>query len=73
VVILRQYTLLIKAQLARLELASNGIDSVILDEALGSTAPYLIMDSGIRLAVADEDEQRADEILKEMSARDSVE
>lgn len=71
-IILRKYSLLIPAQLAKLELASHGIESVILDEALGSMGLHLVMDSGIRLAVAEEDEQEADTILKAMKERDSA-
>jgi hypothetical protein len=69
VIVLRKYTLLMPAELARLELASHGIESVILDEALGSLAPYLFLCSGIRLAVAEEDEQAAERVLVAMEER----
>ena len=68
-VILRKYALLMPAQLAKLELASHGIESVIMDEALGSLAPCFAMGE-IRLAVADEDEKEADAILAAMRNRD---
>lgn len=70
-IVLRKYSLLIPAQLAKLELASHGIEAVILDEALGSMGLHLVMDSGIRLAVAEEDQHQADAILKTMKERDS--
>ena len=65
-VVLRKYTMLIQAELARLELASFGIDSRILDEITGLIAPHLTMHSGVRLVVAEEDEQEADDILAAM-------
>lgn len=71
-VILRKYTLLLPAQLAKLELASYGIEAVILDEALGSLAPCFTMGSGIRLAAADEDQKQAELILEAMEARNSA-
>lgn len=68
-VVLRKYALLLPAQLAKMELGSYGIESVILDEAVGSVAACFTMGSGVRLAVADEDEQRADAILVAMKER----
>ena len=70
-VILRKYTLLLPAQLAKLELASYGIEAVILDEAVGSLAPCFTMGS-IRLAVADEDEEEANSLLIAMKERNSA-
>ncbi|MBT8044226.1 MAG: DUF2007 domain-containing protein [Verrucomicrobiae bacterium] len=70
-VVIRKYSLLLPAQLAKLELGSQGIDSVILDESIGSLAPCFTMGSGIRLAVAEEDEDRADVLLKNMKSRNS--
>lgn len=64
-VVVRKYSLLLPAQLAKLELASHGIESVILDEALASLAPCFTM-GGIRLAVAEDDKQEAREILDAM-------
>jgi len=71
-VVLRKYTMLIQAELARLELASFGIDSRILDEITGSIAPHLTMHSGVRLVVAEEDEQEADDILAAMKKRNAT-
>lgn len=70
-VILRKYALLLPAQLAKLELESHGVESQILDEALGSLAPTLFMASGIRLAVAEGDEQEAEGILVAMEQRNA--
>lgn len=64
-VVVREYSLLLPAQLAKLELASHGIESVILDEALASLAPCFTM-GRIRLAVAEDDEQEAGELLDAM-------
>ena len=61
--IVRTYSLLIPAQLAQLELRSYGIEAEILDEGLAVNAPHFAMADGIRLAVADEDLERAKEIL----------
>ena len=71
-VVLRKYTMLMQAELARLELASFGIDSTILDQNLGSIAPHLTMHSGVRLVVAEEDEQEADTILAAMKKRNAT-
>ena len=70
-VILRKYTLLLPAQLAKMELGSYGIESTILDEGMGSNAPCFAMDSGIRLAVADEDESEAESVLVAMNERNA--
>lgn len=70
-VVLRKYTMLMQAELARLELASFGIDSTILDQILGSIAPHLTMHSGVRLVVAEEDEQEAETILVAMKKRNA--
>jgi len=64
--------MLIQAELARLELASFGIDSRILDEITGLIAPHLTMHSGVRLVVAEEDEQEADDILAAMKKRNAT-
>lgn len=64
-VILQKYSLLIPAQLAKLELASHGIESVILDEALASLAPCFTMGE-IRLAVDEDDEREARAVLDAM-------
>ncbi|OYV07376.1 MAG: hypothetical protein CFE26_01360 [Verrucomicrobiales bacterium VVV1] len=44
-------------------LESGGVGADILDEATASTAPYLLISSGIRVTVADEDADAAREIL----------
>ena len=64
--------MLMQAELARLELASCGIESTIIDEIVGSIAPHLTMLSGVRLVVADEDEQEADAILAAMKKRNAT-
>jgi hypothetical protein len=70
-VILRKYTILMQAELAKLELASYGINATILDEYLGSIAPHLTLLNGVRLAVADSDELEAGAILDAMTERNS--
>jgi len=69
---IKKYSMLMSAQLAKMELGSHGIDAIILDEAVGSLAPYLTMSSGVRLSIADEDEQQAELILDAMQERDSA-
>jgi hypothetical protein len=70
-VILRKYTMLMQAELAKLELSSCGINAIILDENIGSIAPHLTLLNGVRLAVAEEDEQEAEEVLDAMTMRNS--
>jgi len=60
-----------QAELAKLELASYGINATILDEYLGSIAPHLTLLNGVRLAVADSDELEAGAILDAMTERNS--
>ncbi len=60
--VLKGYATLEEAHLGRTVLASEGIDGQVLDEG-ASVAPHLLLASGIRLAVADEDAARAREIL----------
>lgn len=64
--VVREYTLLISAQLAQLELRSHGIDCVILDEHMASLAPFFALDGGIRLAVSDEDYSQSVELLENL-------
>jgi len=52
-----------EAHLARTRLAEAGIEADVLDEATATTAPYLLASSGIRLAVADEEADRACDLL----------
>ena len=51
------------AYMIRNLLEAGGVESDILDEVTASTAPYLLMSSGIRVTVADEDAAAAREIL----------
>lgn len=44
-------------------LEADGVEADILDEATASTAPYLLISSGIRVTVADEDAEAAREVL----------
>ena len=62
--VVREYTLLMPAQLAQLELRSHGIDAVILDEHMATLTPFFAMDGGIRLAVADEDYSESIKLLE---------
>ncbi len=61
--VIRTFSSLEDAHLARMQLGNEGIEADILDEATASAAPHLAFASGIRLAVADEDMVRAREIL----------
>lgn len=61
--VVRQYTLLLPAQLAQLELRRHGIEAVIMDEHMATLTPFFAMDGGIRLAVADDDADEATSIL----------
>lgn len=67
VVVVREFALLLRAQLAQMELGRHGIESHILDEHMASTAPFFAMDGGIRLAVGSDDQLEADRILCEWS------
>jgi len=60
-----------KAQMAKLTLASKGIDSFLADEFMGSYLPILI--EGIRLQVRESDAERAEEILRSLKPNASVE
>ncbi|MEJ6570685.1 MAG: hypothetical protein QNL01_14665 [Akkermansiaceae bacterium] len=71
-VIIRKYALLLPAQLAKMELGSYGIESTILDEGVGANAPHFAVFSGIRLAIADQDEHEADTILVAMKERNAT-
>lgn len=62
-VVVKSYGTLEEAYLAKNLLETEGIESDVLDEATASTAPYLLAYSGIRLSVADEDAERACEVL----------
>lgn len=61
--VLRGYSTLEQAFLAKSRLESEGVAAEVLDEAMAVSAPHLLMTSGIRLSVADEDAERAREIL----------
>lgn len=63
-IVLKGYSTLEQAHLARSLLESEGISAEVLDEGTAVSAPYLLLSSGIRLAVADEDAPRAREILE---------
>ena len=67
--VVREYTLLISAQLAQLELLSHGIDCVILDEHMATLTPFFAMAGGIRLAVTDEDYSQSVELLENLPPR----
>ncbi len=60
-----------EAQIAKLTLASKGIDCFLADEFMGTYAPYAI--GGIKLQVWDSDAERAEEVLREWEASASVE
>ena len=62
-VVVREYSLLMQAQLARMELGRHGIEAEIIDENMAATAPFFAMDGGIRLAVVEGQESEATEIL----------
>lgn len=63
-VVVKRCGTLEEAYLAKNELELEGIEAEVLDEATAVTAPYLLISSGIRLAVADEDGDRAREVLR---------
>jgi hypothetical protein len=58
-VVVKRCGTLEEAYLCRNLLAESGIESDVLDEATATTAPYLLTNTGVRLAVADEDADRA--------------
>jgi len=60
-----------EAQIAKLTLASKGIDSFLADEFMSSFFPIAI--GGIRLQVRESDAKMAEEILRELEANASVE
>lgn len=61
--VVRTFSSVEDAHLARMNLANEGIDADVLDEATGATAPPLAFAGGVRLAVSDEDANRAREVL----------
>ncbi|WP_193212634.1 putative signal transducing protein [Luteolibacter marinus] len=61
--VIRSYSSLEEAHLARMRLANEGIEAEVIDEALASAAPHIAFAGGIRLTVDDEDVVRARDIL----------
>lgn len=61
--VVRVYSSLMDAQLAKLQLRGAGIDCDLPDEAAAGNFPSAASADGVRLLVADEDEERAREIL----------
>lgn len=59
-----RYTMLQDADFARMELQSEGIDAVIMDDAVSAWAPHYTFMTGIRLFVPGVDAARAVQILK---------
>ena len=59
-----------KAQIAKLTLASKGIDSFLADEFMSSFFPIAL--GGIRLQVRESDAERAKEILRELEGSASA-
>jgi hypothetical protein len=62
-IVVRIFSTLMDAQLAKLQLREAGIGCDILDEAIASSFPAAAFADGVRLAVADEDEASAREVL----------
>lgn len=60
-----------EAQRLKIALDANGIDSFIPDENVAVAAPYMFATkSGVRLQVAEEDVERAEEVIKQMREQD---
>lgn len=59
-----RYTMLQDADFARMRLQSEGIEAVIMDEAVGAWAPHYSNMSGIRLFVQGHDAARAIQVLQ---------
>ncbi len=55
----------VEAELAKERLANAGIPALVADEAAGGVMPYLASSSGVRVQVAQENADRAREILAE--------
>lgn len=71
-VVVARFGLLHEADFARMKLDSEGIDSVIFDEAMSAMAPHFaIMMGGVRLMTRDRDAKRAIEILEQDDSIDS--
>lgn len=60
-----------RAQIAKLTLASNGIDSFLADEFMSTYLPIAM--GGIRLQVRESDVERAKAILQELEENASAE
>ncbi|MDP8243350.1 MAG: DUF2007 domain-containing protein [Candidatus Hinthialibacter antarcticus] len=59
-----RYTMLQDADFARMTLQSEGIEAVIMDDAVSAWAPHYTFASGIRLFVQNADAARAVRVLK---------
>ncbi|MBZ0257400.1 DUF2007 domain-containing protein [bacterium] len=67
-----RYTMLQDADFARMELQSEGIDAVIMDDAVSAWAPYYTYMTGIRLFVPGVDASRAVQILKSIQEQPKI-
>lgn len=68
-----RYAMLQDADFARMELQSEGIDAVIMDDAVSAWAPHYTYMTGIRLFVPGVDAARAAQILKSIQDQPKIE
>ena len=62
----------IEAELAKNMLEINGLTAIILTDDCGGMRPHFQLDIGVRLMVKEEDAQKAQEILEEITAQNDV-
>ena len=70
-VTIASFTFIGEAQIAKLTLASKGIDCFLADEFMSTYLPIAM--GGIRLQVRESDTERAEEILRSLKPNASVE
>ena len=58
-VVIRTYTNIVDAEVARAELEAAGIEAFVLSDDAGGMLPSLQIAAGVRLAVRDEDAEKA--------------
>ena len=56
---------IVEADIIKSILEENGIKCVLLDKHIGTIYPAVVLDSGIRVMVGEEDSDKAHEVIEE--------
>ena len=56
---------IVEADIIKSILEENGIKCILLDKHMGTIYPAVVLDSGIRVMVGEEDSDKAHEIIRE--------